>query len=400
MTGVGAAPTLAVMSTRNHARAGQSRASWVFDALLAAALTAFVLVGTYFASHGQPERQAFDTGAAALILLAGGSLAARRRHPVATLAVVFGSVLVYRAIGYAQGPIWLFLIVAYFSAVLAGKGIVAAGFAVAGFLVFPWIDAVLRDAPMPSVVEIAALAAWLIVLLGIAEAIRIRRERAAEALRMREEETLRRASEERLRIAQELHDALGHHLSLISVQAGVALHVNEELPSQVTGSLTAIREASKEGLTELRSVLEILRRDGDRAPRSPTSTLERLDDLVVQASAAGLDVRTDVRGERRPLPFGVDVAAFRIVQEALTNVTKHARAAVATVTVTYGDEELVVQVDDDGRGASGSADPSSGGRGIVGMRERVTALGGSLEAGPRPEGGFRVRASFPVEGAP
>jgi signal transduction histidine kinase len=233
------------------------------------------------------------------------------------------------------------------------------------------------------------------VWLGVAEAIRIRRERATEVVQMREQEALRRASEERLRIAQELHDALGHHLSLISVQAGVALHVNEELPPQVTGSLTAIREASKEGLAELRSVLEILRSRDDRAPRSPTSTLDRLDDLVTQASVAGLEVRTEVNGDRRPLPFGVDVAAFRIVQEALTNVARHAGASTATVRVTHDDQQLVVEVADDGRARVGDA--VAEGRGLTGMRERVGALGGDLVAGPRPEGGFRVRARFPLE---
>jgi signal transduction histidine kinase len=220
----------------------------------------------------------------------------------------------------------------------------------------------------------------------------------AEAALIEEEETLRRASEERLRIARELHDALGHHLSLINVQSGVALHLNEDLPEQVRTSLAAIREASKEGLTELRSVLDILRDEGERAPRSPTSTLARLDDLVSQAAAAGLEVRAETVGDVRPLPFGVDVAAFRIVQEALTNVTRHTRGATATVRVSYGEEALTVQVDDDGKGSR--TDGAAGtGKGIVGMRERVGALGGELQAGPGPDGGFRVRATLPLAGA-
>jgi signal transduction histidine kinase len=269
---------------------------------------------------------------------------------------------------------------------------------VVGFLLFPWIDRLLRDRPGPSLGGLVALAAWLLVLLGAAEFIRIRRERAAEALRVHEEEAKARATEERLRIARELHDALGHHLSLISVQAGVALHVNEELPEPVRASLTAIKQSSGEALTELRSVLEILRQEGERAPRSPASSLDRIDDLVSQAAAAGIDVHTETEGDVHPLPFGVDVAAYRIVQEALTNVARHAGQASATVRLDYGDDELTVEVEDDGNGASATSTHGSG-KGVVGMRERAAALGGELEAGPKPEGGFRVRARLPLEGA-
>jgi MYXO-CTERM domain-containing protein len=375
-----------------------SRASLIVDGALAAGLAAFVGVGTFFASQRQPTRRPFDVWAVALIALAAGALVARRRHPVAVLEVVFGVTLVYFVLGYANGPIWLTLIVAYFTAVVRGHRLAAAITAVAGVGIFPWLDYLLRDRPGPSFVGIAALGAWLLVLLGSAEAVRVRRERAAEAARIKEEEALRRASEERLRIARELHDALGHHLSLINVQAGVALHVNEGLPEQARSSLSAIKQASKEGLAELRSVLEILRQEGERAPRSPTSTLVRLDDLVAQAAAAGLEVRMETDGDVRPLPFGVDVAAFRIVQEALTNVTRHAGPATATVRVAYGEGDLTIQVDDDGRGPDTPVTPGTG-KGLLGMRERVAALGGDLEAGPRPGGGFRVRAHLPLDGA-
>jgi signal transduction histidine kinase len=375
------------------------RRTLLADSALAVGLAAFVTLGTYFASQNQPARRPFDAGTVALILVAAGALALRRRSSVAALLVVFGATLAYFAIGYANGPIWLTLIVAYVTAVLRGYRTAAAIVAVSGFLLFPWLDYVIRDGHAPSLATLVGLAAWLLVLLGGAEIVRIRRERVAEAARVQEEEGLRRASEERLRIARELHDALGHHLSLINVQSGVALHLNEDLPEQVRTPLTAIREASKEGLTELRSVLDILRQEGERAPRSPTSTLARLDELVSQAAVAGLEVRSETDGAVRQLPFGIDVAAFRIVQEALTNVTRHARGATAVVRVSYGDEELTVQVDDDGRGAR--TDGSAGtGTGIAGMRERVGALGGELQAGPRPGGGFRVRARLPLGGAP
>jgi signal transduction histidine kinase len=380
--------------------------AWIAVVPVAVVVTVIIELGSFFASKGQSHcpnplipadcRRPFDAGAAILLLVAGLALLGRRRYPVATLATVFGAVLVYQAMGYANGPIWLPLVIAYIGAIVQGHRLVVACFAVAGFLIFPWLDDVLRDGPAPSLSGLAGLAAWLLVLLGLGEILRIRRERFAQAVQIREEEARRRASEERLRIARELHDALGHHLSLISVQAGVALHVNEQLPEEVSGSLTAIKQASKEALTELRSVLDILRQDGERAPRSPTSTLARLDDLVTQAAAAGIEVRTETDGPEHPLPFGVDVAAFRIVQEALTNVARHAGSASATVRLAYGEHDLTVQVDDDGRGDS--ADGSSGtGQGLVGMRERATALGGDLEAGPRPEGGYRVRARLPLE---
>ena len=375
-----------------------SRWTPMIDGAIAAGLAVFIAVGTYFALHNQPTSRRFDAWAVVLVVLAAGALAARRRFPVAVLGVVLGVTVVYRAVGYANGPIWIALVVAYVTAVVRGHRLAAAIVAVAGFAFFPWSDALFGHGRAPRPLEVAALGAWLIVLLGVGEAVRIRRERVAEAARIREEETLRRASEERLRIARELHDALGHHLSLINVQSGVALHLGDQLPEQTRGSLTAIKQASKEALTELRSVLDILRQDDERAPRSPTSTLGRLDELVSQAGAAGLEVRTETDGEVRPVPFGVDVAAFRIVQEALTNVTRHAGPATATVRVSYGERDLTVQVDDDGRGPA-SSNPAGGGRGIVGMRERVAALGGELQAGPRPGGGFRVRARLPLDGA-
>jgi signal transduction histidine kinase len=269
---------------------------------------------------------------------------------------------------------------------------------VASFAIFPWLDYLLRGRAAPSLAALAALTAWLLVVLGAGEAVRIRRERAAEAARIRGEEARRRASEERLRMARELHDSLGHYLSVISVQSAVALNLNQQLPEQVEDALGAVKEASKEALRELRSVLDILRQDGERAPRSPASTLARLGELVSQASAPGLEVRAETEGTARPLPFGVDVAAYRIVQEALTNVARHAGPATATVLVSYGEEEITVQVDDDGRRPRARQQPATG-SGIAGMRERVAALGGEFFAGPRQGGGFRVRARLPLNGA-
>src|SRR5262245_3121941 len=376
-------------------RAPARRASLIADGALAAALAVVVTVATYFISRYHGGHRPFDAGVIVLVIASAGALVLRRRYPVAVLAVVFGTTLVYFLLGYANGPIWLALVIAYYTAITRGHRLAAGIAAVVGFAIFPWLNYLLRDGPAPSLAGLAALAAWLLVVLGAGEAVRIRRERAAAAARIEEEEARRQASEERLRMARELHDSLGHYLSLISVQSGVALSLNQELPEQVRTSLATVKQASKEALTELRSVLDILRQYGERAPRSPTETLARLGDLVSQAAASGLEVRAETEGSVRPLPFGVDLAAYRIVQEALTNVVRHAGPATATVRVTYGEDDVTVQVDDDGGGRPGDPQPPASGKGIAGMRERVAALGGELDAGPRPEGGFRVRARFP-----
>jgi signal transduction histidine kinase len=378
-------------------RQAPARRAGLADGALAAALAVVLPVATYFAAQHQAGRRPFDAGAVALLIASAGALALRRRYPVAVLAVIFGTTLVYFMLGYAAGPIWLALIIAYYTAITTGHRLAAGIVAVAGFGIFPWLDYLLRNGSAPSVAGLSALAAWLLVLLGAGEAVRIRRERAAAAARIRAEEARRRASEERLRMARELHDSLGHYLSVISVQSAVALNLNQELPEQVQAALEAVKQASKEALRELRSVLEILRQEGERAPRSPAATLARLGDLASQASTPGLEVRTETEGSVRPLPFGVDAAAYRIVQEALTNAARHAGPATATVLVSYGEEEVTVQVDDDGHRPA-ARQPVSG-SGIDGMRERVAALGGEFYAGPRQGGGFRVRGRLPLNGA-
>ena len=259
----------------------RTRSGVVFDIALAVGLAIFGVIGTYFASsQQQPLRRPFDAGAAVLVVVGALALVARRRNPVVVLAVVFGPTLLYFLTGYRDGPIWFPLIVAYTTAAVSGHRLAAAIVGVSGFLLFPWMDFFLRDGPAPSASRAprARRLAPRAVRRG-----RDRRgpgaQRIAEAARMEEEESLRRAERgaapDR---ARELHDALGHHLSLISVQAGVALHVNQALPEQARTSLAAIRDASKEALTELRSVLDILReRPRGEARASPRSTLARIE---------------------------------------------------------------------------------------------------------------------------
>jgi signal transduction histidine kinase len=219
-------------------------------------------------------------------------------------------------------------------------------------------------------------------------------QRADIAERTREEAARRRAIEERLRIARELHDSLTHSISVIQVQAGVAVHLAHKRGEDVPPALLAIEEAGADAARELRATLGVLRSDED----GDGSGLSQLDSLVARARAAGLPVLVSVTGAERPLPPEVDQAAYRIVQEALTNVSRHAGPATASVHLHYMPETLSVQVDDDGKGGGTvtSTQPAGPGLGLIGMRERVSALGGLLKAGPQDGGGFRVRAELPV----
>jgi signal transduction histidine kinase len=357
----------------------------------------------WWASACHPATE-LDAGAYALLVLGPLALVLRRRYVREVLAFVFAVTLVYVARGYPLGPNFLSLGFAIVSALFAGERVLAWATVGVGWLLFLGLPWALGHSDGPKVLAALAIAAWLLVALAGAEGVRSRRDHFVEVRRTRELQARRQADEERLRIAQELHDVLAHNISLINVQSGVALHLMDEKPEQARIALTAINDASADALREVRSVLGVLRGTGAQAPRAPAAGLDRLDDLVTRTTAAGVAVKLEVRGERRPLPASIDLAAFRIVQEALTNIVRHAGVAAATVELTYGPDQLTVQVDDDGhtQGAGGgrreAPDNDGGGNGIPGMRERAVALGGTFDAGPRSGGGFRVRAQIPLPG--
>jgi signal transduction histidine kinase len=229
--------------------------------------------------------------------------------------------------------------------------------------------------------------------------LREAQRRAEEAERTKDEAAQRRAMEERLRIARELHDSLTHSISVIQVQAGVAVHLAHKRGEDVPPALLAIQEAGADAVRELRATLGVLRSEED----GDCSGLSQLDGLVARARAVGLPVTVTVTGAQRTLPPDVDQAAYRIVQEALTNVSRHAGDACASVRLHYTPETLSIQIDNEGNGtpaATGSVTAASTrgpGLGLVGMRERVSALGGRLHAGPQDDGGFRVRAELPAQ---
>jgi signal transduction histidine kinase len=310
--------------------------------------------------------------------------------------VVTAATLTFFLCDYPYGPVILSQVVATVVAVVRGHRLEA--WAATGLLLGLHLALrdVLREEPW-SWGQVGGVTAWALVVLGVGELIRVRRERTLSSRRATEERQRRQANEERLRIARELHDTVAHHMSLINMQASVALHVLARKPEQAEVALGAIRDASKEGLAELRSLVAVLRDEQHAAPRAPSATLSALDELLSRTEQAGLVVEKVISGTERPLPTAVELAAFRIVQEAITNVVRHAGAHRTRVLLHYGDEELGVQVDDDGRGIEVRTQVA--GTGVLGMRERAQALGGSIRLEPSPDlGGTRVVADLPLKG--
>ncbi|WUW29998.1 sensor histidine kinase [Streptomyces sp. NBC_01462] len=362
-------------------------------------LTVLVLVGSQFAAHAQVgDRAALDPFARALLLVGCGLLLWRQRRPV---LVAFGTAavtLVYLAAGYPYGPVFVTAAVGCFGAVVAGHrraawaaiGMLWLGHLLMAHWLYHWLPPA-GDREVSWTREIG-VATWGVAIVAVSELVRVRREQWARDRAERAQAAARRADEERLRIARELHDVLAHSISVINVQAGVGLALLDSDPEQARSALTTIKAASKEALGEVRQVLETLRTPGD-APRAPAPGLDRLPELVEQAAAAGLAV--EVRGTPPKLPPGIDLAAFRIVQEALTNVVRHSGSRHARVRIEPAGDALRLRIDDDGPGTG--ADAGGSGHGLAGMRERAVALGGTIEAGARDDGGFRVLAVLPLQ---
>jgi signal transduction histidine kinase len=220
--------------------------------------------------------------------------------------------------------------------------------------------------------------------------------RAARAEAELDVQTARAAARERATIARELHDVVAHTMATINVQAGVAVHVLTDRPDAAAEALQTIKTASKEGLRELRAILNVLRQADEADPTQPAPGLAQLPALIHGAGRAGLATTLSVTGPERPLTAAVDLAAYRIIQESLTNAIRHAGPATATVTLAYDENELRVEVADTGRGLAPTAGAQETGHGLTGMRERAASVGGTVHAGPSPAVGYRVAARLPT----
>jgi signal transduction histidine kinase len=347
----------------------------------------------------------FDWLGWTLLLGATLSLVLRRRRPGIVLLVTSGAIAASVALGYPTGPIWGMPMIALYTAAAVGRRALALLAATAMMVMLVVWTVLARDPGSPTEIGFSVLLVALSVAVG--EVARGRRDylaeverRAVEAERTREEAARRHAGEERIRLARDLHDITAHTIAVIAIQAGVASDALDRLegcPEPVREAVQAIRSSSRQAMAELKATVTALR-EGD-APRDPLPGLNQLEELVDMATSAGVRVALVVSGERRPLPPAVDLTAFRIVQESLTNVLRHARAGSATVRVRYGPEALQLEVDDDGVGAAPPAAGRGGGHGLAVMAERAAAVGGRLQAGPGTARGFRVGAWLPLDGA-
>ncbi|MFJ8013748.1 sensor histidine kinase [Streptomyces sp. NPDC096339] len=329
------------------------------------------------------------------LLTAGGlALAAHRRAPVVVLAVTGLCAIGYQAAGF--DVLSVAYLVAVYYAVRAGHRALAVTTSVTLLVTLQLTALALRDGPAAEVsvqargtLEIA----WLIAAFAAGEAVRQAEQRADEAERTREETARRRADEERLHIARELHDSLTHQISVIKVQSEAAVHVARKRGEPVPEALLAIREAGREASRELRATLEALRDDDT----SPPHGLDHVSELVERAGKTGLRATLTIQGHGHDVPAAVGRTVYRIVQESLTNIARHADATTASVRIDHRPNAITLRVDDDGKAMPDTAPVP--GIGLLGMRERVTALGGRLRAAPRHEGGFTVQAELPVERA-
>jgi signal transduction histidine kinase len=376
--------------------------------LLAVVLTA----AAYAEAHPRSPNDQVQNGhpvpytpSAAFLLVAAACLVlvARRRYPLAVLIVSGSAVVTYSLLGYVNGAALLAPAIALYW--------VAKTFSVRWTLLISVLTlGVLMTASavnnpfgrtgggfdlIPALIAAA-------VFGGIA--VRNRNAYAASIQARAEGEALRRVDEERLRIARELHDVVAHTMATINVQAGMAAHVLTDQPGVAAEALQTIRTASKDGLRELRAILNVLRQADEGDPTQPVPGLAQLDTLVSGAERAGLPVALRQFGSPRELPAPVDLTAYRIVQESLTNVIRHAGPATATVVISYDGIGLQIEVTDTGIGPGplplGGGAAGTGGYGLTGMRERAAAVGGIIAAGPGPGGGFRVTARLPAPPQP
>jgi signal transduction histidine kinase len=389
-------------------------ASWpAREAVFAVVVAAILLAGTYGEAHpnSPADRIQFKGHAiphpplAALLLVAVACLvlAWRNRWPVGVLAVSTAAVGAYSLLGYVNGAALLAPVIALYAVATHLSFRRAAAVAAATMAALLAVTAARNPFHQATGGGFVLIPFLVAAALFAGTAVANRRAYVASIHDRAQEEARRRVDEERLRIARELHDVVAHTMATINVQAGAAAHVLSTRPDAAAEALQAIKAASKEGLRELRAILNVLRQADEADPTQPAPGTAQLEALVAGARRAGLDTTLTVTGEPFPLPAAVDLAAYRIVQESLTNTIRHAGPASATVALSYLDGELLIDVTDTGRGPARSAGPAGpagngSGHGLAGMRERAASVGGTLQAGPAPGGGYQVLARLPVHG--
>lgn len=376
------------------------------DAVLATAVLICMVAGSFVEPRHRDSvswvLRTPDPLSLLLMTLGAAALVFRRRAPMTVLALTGTLSVIESVTGDPRAPVAMSAVIALYT--VASTTDRPTTWRVGLLTMTVLTGAAMAAGPLPWYAqENLGIFAWTGIGATAGDAVRSRRafvqairERAEKAERTREEEARRRVAEERLRIARDLHDVVAHHIALVNVQAGVAAHVMDKRPDQAKEALAHVREASRSALNELRATVGLLRQSGDpEAPTEPAPGLDRLDELAGTFRSAGLHIEVARADQGASLPAAVDLAAYRIVQEALTNVQKHAGPrAKAEVSVVRVGPNIEITVLDDGSGEHETQD--GGGHGLLGMRERVTALRGTLTTGPRYGGGFRVHAILPV----
>jgi signal transduction histidine kinase len=359
----------------------------VADAVLGAVLAVFgAAVTAGYSAETDPDRQLGAFGVS-LIVISGATLAVRRRWPLAVLAVVTVSTATYLLLGYTYGPILISFFVAVYTAARHLPMRTSLPAALAAMVVM-LLHLMTNSAALPGLTGLVPGSAWVVVPYAVGTTVRQTRIAAERA---RAELVREHVADERLRVAQEVHDVVGHGLAAIKMQADVALHVLDKRPEQASEALIAISRTSTEALEELRSTLALVRQIDDE--RAPTPGLSRLGDLTRRMTDAGVRVDLTTTGTSVPLPATVDLTAYRLVQEALTNVLRHSSGKVAWLRLDWQPDSVDISVTSHGAGA-----PSGDGLGLTGMRTRVESVGGSFSAGPIADDRFEVRATLPVGG--
>ncbi len=407
MTG-GCGQNLRGMHTPKMLSTVRAAAPILTDAGVGVGVTVLSLAGslTGVGPPGIRSPRPLDALAVGLIGVVAGALAVRRRYPTSVLVVLNVVALAWSAAHYPGRLIQLIPLIACYTLAarrgwrwgLAGAGVTALSALVAIQVTFG-ADVPAGTSGIAVLMAATASAAGAAVGYNRALLVATRAQLAREA-QTREEQARRRVVEERLRIARELHDVIGHTMASISVQAGVGIHLLATRPGQAVEALSTIKRISDQGLTDVKTILGVLRTADDEPdrPRTPRGGLDQLDALLDSVRAARVQPLLTVHGSARPLPAAVDLAAYRILQEALTNVVRHARARTIQLDLRYEPAQVVVQIRDDGpaTGLGHTGTNGQDGHGISGMRERALALSGQFSAGPHPDGGFQVRCALPT----